>query len=169
MRTQKGPPLTPRSLIAGRSADRALTRFFWMSSARSRDSWTLLFWTIFWRIDFISPMFLVEVAFSAGGQLDDRRVGADVQEERLDAAALAVPVGVGVDGHEQVGPLLVGDDRPVLEGDVDVRFAGQDGVEAGLLLEQLLQGQGDVQVDRPSPGARSCRSSRAAARRGRGR
>ena len=67
-----------------------------------------------------------------GRELDDGRVGAEVQEERLDAAALAVPVGVGVDGDEQVGPLLVGDDRPVLERDVDVRLAGQDDVDAGL-------------------------------------
>ncbi len=36
-----------------------------MAWARSCDSWILLFWTIFSRIDFISPMFLVEVAFSA--------------------------------------------------------------------------------------------------------
>ena len=129
-----------------------------MASARSCDSWILLFWTIFWRIVFISPMFLVEVAFSARRELDDRRVRAEVQEERLDAAALAVPVGVGVDGDEQVGPLLVGDDRPVLERRRRRPTRGSGSTSMPASPRAASAGPGRRRGRRPFPGARSCRS-----------
>ena len=147
MRTQKGPPLTPRFWIPGRSRARALTRF---SLDGLGEVLRLLDLAVLH--DLLEDRLHLADVLGRGGvllrrQLDDRRIGADVQEERLDAAALAVAVGVGVDGNEQVGPLLVGDDRPVVEPDVDVRLARQDGVDAGLFLEQLAQGQGDGQVD----------------------
>ena len=59
--------------------------------------------------------------------------------------ALRVAARVGVNRQEEVGALAVRDRRALLERDEDVGLARHHHFDAGLLLEQLLQPQRDVE------------------------
>ena len=58
---------------------------------------------------------------------------------------LLIAAGVGVNRQEQVGPLAIGDRRPLLQRNEHVGVAGHDHLHTGLLLQQRLQPQRDVQ------------------------
>ena len=114
-------------------------------SAKSRDSSILLLSaiarTISGRLCIVWP----DAAFSRAATASASGFDGEVQEVGLDAAGLRVAARVGVDREEQIRAFAVGDRGPLLERNEDVGVAGHDHLDAGLLLEQLLQPQRDVE------------------------
>ena len=81
----------------------------------------------------------------AGGDFQGVGWRIEVEVVGLDAARRGILAGVGVDGDEQIGLMLIGDGGARLQRNEGVVVAGVDDVGAQLALQQPAQAQRDVE------------------------
>src|SRR5438445_9701513 len=88
---------------------------------------------------------LIRGGILARGYVQSFWRGGEIQVIGFHPACIRVMAGVGMDGHEQIRLLLIGDCSPRLERDESVIAAGVNHVGAEASLQQLAQPPADFQ------------------------